>query len=471
MLYSEIKERENRFITALKIVFPLLLLIGIFFHSYQLFPHTSINFILLILLIPIYVYYTVYLIYYGFQTSLIDPITKTFTRSEIIAKIKKINDRENTAVIFLHVNNLSDINERYGINNGDLVLGQFIQKLEFFLREHRFKKVAIGRYSSDSFLLYLKHPHKELRHLLTIFTKSVQNVGISNIEIKVAFSLLSAAYDSDTHNLIERLLMLIEEQKKSEETTPHIKLNQFHMIIDEAIKQHQLFFKYQPSRSLQTEHISILEVLIRMESHTYGSLSKQQIQRIVNHTGYERAFDEKVFELLVKEIEPLLQKELLFSVEISPVTLRNLSFKRYLLTLFNQYGIDPHRFILEITEQKSYENMHRFREIIESYQEVGFKIALGNFGGNNCGFEYLKHLPIDLVKFDIEFTKKIEDPKYQQLLLHYVELIQSLHVQSMVKFVDKEALLEKIKEIRPDFIQGFCISKPKNLEQIVGDIL
>jgi EAL domain-containing protein (putative c-di-GMP-specific phosphodiesterase class I)/GGDEF domain-containing protein len=466
MLYSEIKERENRFITALKIVFPLLLLIGIFFHSFQLFPHTSINFILLILLIPIYVYYTVYLIYYGFQTSLIDPITKTFTRAEIIAKIKKMREPENTTVIFLHVNNLSDINERYGINNGDLVLGQFIQKLEFFLREHRFKKVAIGRYSSDSFLLYLKHPHKELRHLLTIFTKSVQNVGISNIEIKVAFSLLSAAYDSDTNNLIERLLMLIEEQKKSEETTPHIKLNQFQMIIDEAIKQHQLFFKYQPSLSLQTEHIGILEVLIRMESHTYGSLSKQQIQRIVNHTGYERAFDEKVFELLVEEIEPLLQTEVLFSVEISPVTLRNLSFKRYLLTLFSQHKIDPHRFILEITEQKSYENMHRFREIIESYQEVGFKIALGNFGGNNCGFEYLKHLPIDLVKFDIEFTKKIEDSRYQQLLLHYVELIQTLHIQSMVKFVDKEAYLKKMKEIRPDFIQGFCISKPKSIGEI-----
>ena len=212
MLYSEIKERENRFIIALKIAFPLLLLIGIFFHSAQLFSLTSIDFILLIILIPIYVYYTVYLIYHGFQTTLIDPITKTFTRAEIISKIEKIKDRENTNIIFLHVNNLSDINERYGINNGDLVLSQFIQKLELFLRKHHFKSIVIGRYSSDSFLLYLKYPSRELRHLITIFTKSVQNVGITNIEVKVDFSLLSATYDSNTHNLIERLLMLIKEQ-------------------------------------------------------------------------------------------------------------------------------------------------------------------------------------------------------------------------------------------------------------------
>ena len=470
MLYSEIKERENRFKIALKIAFPLLLLIGIFFYSFQLFSHTSVNFFLLILLIPIYVYYTVYLIYHGFQTTLIDPITKTFTRAEILTKIEKISDPENTTIIFLHINNFSDINERYGINNGDLVLNQFIQKLEFFLREHRFKNIPIGRYSSDSFLLFIKHPSRELKHFLTVFTKSVQNVGISNIEVKVAFSLLSAAYDTDANNLIERLLMMIEEQKKSEETTPNIKLDQFKTIIYEVIQHHKLFFKYQPSLSLQKEKITILEVLTRMESQTYGTLSKQQIQRIVNHTGHEREFDEKVFELLLKEIMPLMEKEILFSIEISPVTLRNLNFKRYLLTLFEHQKISPHRFILEITEKKSYENMHRFREIIESYQEVGFKIALGNFGGNNCGFEYLKYLPINLVKFDIEFTKKIDDSRYQHLLGHYIELIQMLHIQSMVKFVDKEALLHKIKEFKPDFIQGFCISKPKNLEQILGEI-
>ena len=471
MLYSEIKERENRFITALKIAFPFLLLIVIFFHSFQLFSYTSSNFILLVLLVPIYVYYTVYLIYHGFQTTLIDPITKTFTRVEIFRKIKKIKDRKNTTIVFLHVNNFSDINERYGISNGDLLLFNFIQKLEFFLREHHFKKVSIGRYSSNSFLFYVKNSSKELRHLLTIFTKSVQNIGISNIEVKVDFSLLSADYDTDTKNIIEQLLMLIEEQKKNEAIVPNIKLNQFQMVIDEAIKYHQLSFKYQPSLSLKTDKIEILEVLTRMESQTYGLLSKQQIQRIVNHTGNEKIFDEKVFELLVEEILPLVEKKVLLSVEVSPVTLRNLSFKHYLITLLKKKNIAPNLFILEITEKKSYENMNRFREIIESYQEAGFKIALGNLGGNNCGFEYLKHLPIDFVKFDIEFTKKIDDEKYQQLLLHYIELIQTLHIQSMVKFVDKEAHFKKIKEFKPDFIQGFCIAKPKNLEQIVGDIL
>jgi len=115
--------------------------------------------------------------------------------------------------------------------------------------------------------------------------------------------------------------------------------------------------------------------------------------------------------------------------------------------------------------------MHRFSEIIKAYHDMGFKIALGNFGGNNSSLEYLKQLSIDMVKFDIEFTKNSDDLKYQELLSHYIKLCQTLHIQSMVKFVDKEALFEKIKRYEPDFIQGFYISKPKNLEHIIKDNL
>ncbi len=36
----------------------------------------------------------------------------------------------------------------------------------------------------------------------------------------------------------------------------------------------------------------------------------------------------------------------------------------------------------------------------------------------------------------------------------------------MVKFVDKEALFEKIKTFNPDYIQGFYISKPKKIGEL-----
>ncbi|MDD2383458.1 MAG: GGDEF domain-containing protein [Sulfurospirillaceae bacterium] len=470
MLYSEVKERENRFITALKIVFPFLLLILILIFSFKLFQSSVNNYVLLTLLIPIYVYYIFYLIYNGFRTSLIDSTTKAFTRKEILRQFEKLNNKKNYVVVLLHLDNIGDINERYGVFNADKILRQLIERVNLFLNECHCKNVPIGRCGGGNFLVILKYSKKELKHQLTRFSKELKNKGIDNIEIKLDFSILEADYDDNSKNIIEQLFILLEENKKNDFLLPNIKPDAFETIVHQALKANEIVLKYQPSISLLTKKIAILEVLPKIYTKENGLLSRAQIERIVNYSGYEKDFDEKIFSILLDEITPLLDKNIYFSIDISPVTLRNNNFKLYLLKLFRTRKIDPKFFILELCEKNCYEDMNRFNEIIISYKESGFKIALTNFGGNNCGFEYIKHLPIDIVKFDIEFTKKIEELKYERILDKYLIFIKNLDIQSMIKFVDKESLFRKIEVLKPDYIQGFYIGKPKSLEQIRGEL-
>ena len=464
MLYSEIKERENRFITALKISFPFLILLGIFVQFAQ---YTSTNLFLLIILIPLYVYYTVYLIRYGFRSTMIDPVTQTFNRQKMLSKIESIKHPERTTLVLIHVTNVSDINERYGINNSEFILKELIVKLQHFLKKNKFMQVSIGRYSSSTFIFFVRHPLPELKHLMTIFTKNLQNTGIENIEVKLNFSLINANYDTSLENVIEKLFILLDESEKKHHEKTHFKPNVLKKFIDQAIEKNQIFFRYQPVVTLNEHKTEVYEILTRIESSEYGTLSKLQIQKMINYTRYEKEFDEKIFELLLHEIEPLIhQTTTHFSLEISPVVLRNYGFKRFIEKMCEQKGISPQRFILEITEKRSYEEMQRFAEIVQSYRDAGFLIALGNFGGNNASVEYLKLLPVDMVKFDIEFTKNCHLPKYELLMQQYIELCKKLHVKTMVKFIDKAAHLEKMKILEPDYIQGFSISKPKT----IGDL-
>lgn len=466
MLYSEIKERENRFIIALKIVFPLLFLLAVFLYSFRFFPQNSSTVALLTLLVPVYVYYIVYLIYNGFKNTLIDTTTKAFTRHKMNAMIQSLRDKKNYTIILLHVDNIVDINERYGYSNGDKVLRALTKRLHEFLHYHAFKNIPIGRCGGGNFLLIIKHPKKELKHLFTQLSKEIKSNGINDIEVKLEHVMIDADYDDDVKNSIEHLFMLLEEQKKSEEEPLNIKPNEYHAIVQKAISSNHIIFKYQPSLYLNSQTVEMVEVLPKIESAEHGTLSKSQIERIVNYGGYEKEFDEKIIALLIDELVPYLSNKKRISLDVSPVTLRNNRFKLYLTTLFREKKIDPHQFILEISEKNAYEDMGRFREILCSYQELGFHIALANFGGNNCGFEYFKHLPIDLIKFDIEFTKKIDDKKQAKILQHYIDLAHDLGIKTMIKFVDKEALFEKVKTFNPDYIQGFYISKPKKLEEI-----
>ena len=96
MLYSEIKERENRFILSLKIALPFLFIIGfaVFVVTTDLDIRELLknNIIAFLVITFLYIYYILYQIYMVFKTLLIDNIIKIFLRDYIL----KIIDKEKT---------------------------------------------------------------------------------------------------------------------------------------------------------------------------------------------------------------------------------------------------------------------------------------------------------------------------------------------------------------------------------------
>lgn len=463
MLFSESKERENQFIISLKIGFPFVLLAFVLFYLFKISDNTLENLFLTIVLIPIYIYYIFYLVYNGFKSTLIESITKTFTRNEILEKIDAL--KKEKSIVLVRVENIADINERYGINIADSLLRIFCQKLDEFLKNYKFKEIPIGRYGGGNFILILDSKEKELRHLLTIFSKELKNIGISDIEVKVDFAIISSQYDRNVINIVKKLLFIVDEHKEIEKVSLNIKPDEYEKVILESIDHEKFIFKYQPAVNNKNS-IKILEVLTKIYSKEYGMLSYNQIERVVNHTGYEMKFYKTMFTVLIKELKNRDFNDIFFSVKISAVTLRNNEFRMFLNQLFYKNKIDPKLFILEFSEDKIYKEFKRFDEIITQYQKSGFKIAMDNFAGNNSSIQYLKYLHVDLVKFDIEFTKYINDEKYTKLFFSYIQMLKELNIKVMIKFVDKESLHERIKSYNPDFIQGFIVSKPKNLKQI-----
>ena len=148
MLFSETKERENRFITALKISAPFTLVLIAF--GVILFRNGEFKIeyaVLFLVLLICYIYYVIYQIYFGFQKTLIDPVTHVFVREEIerilsedLAKNRQIN------IVLLRIKNIIDINERYGYKNGDEILYEYCKQLSDFMAEQGFKDLPIGRF-------------------------------------------------------------------------------------------------------------------------------------------------------------------------------------------------------------------------------------------------------------------------------------------------------------------------------------
>jgi len=93
-------------------------------------------------------------------------------------------------------------------------------------------------------------------------------------------------------------------------------------------------------------------------------------------------------------------------------------------------------------------------------------ISIDKFGANNTSFDYIKNLNYDIVKFDIDWTKKYQNKKVQDIMEGFILIFQKLNIKTVIKFVEDKKSFNFFKNIGIDFIEGYVIDKPKTLEQI-----
>lgn len=467
MLYSQRLERTNRFLSAIKITIPFLALILISFVYFKDKILSDAEILLVFAFIFIYIYYVVYQIYISFNISLVDKITGSFNRKTMIKIIKKHykkGDLYNVAM--LQILNINDINNRYGVAYGDKILANFTKSFQEFLIKNGFKNVPIGRYSGGYFLTILKKPQSELRHIIKTYERFLSNEGINSTEIKMKFALINANYDKNPDIILQNLSEQFQVDSLKKDS---IKPDVYDKLVEEAIKQKKIFFKFQPISNLQKKY-KILEAMPIIDIKEAKNLSKLKAINIASRIGYEVKFDEIVLEKLFEEINKNYIKDIKFLINISAVSLRNIKFLSNLKYLLELYSIKPENLIIEIREDNVYKEMRRFEEILNEYKILGLSFALQRFGGYNSSFEYVKTLPISYINFDMDFTKYIKKEKYYKLTKAYIYLAKELKIKSIVKFIDKDEVKELISELKPDFIQGFIVSKPKELERLKEEI-
>ncbi|MBR7046984.1 MAG: GGDEF domain-containing protein, partial [Campylobacter sp.] len=255
MLYSEKKERSNRFKLALKVAFPFtLVLIFVAYFMFKEGDFTRDDVILFVILLLCYVYYATYLIYMGFKKSLIDPVSRVFVRDEILKIIAKdIKKEKVNNIVLMRIKNIIDINDRYGYRNGDEILRLFVVEFDKFMQDHKFKDIPIGRFINGNFIFAIDGKRANLHHILNMFERKIANQTINNIELKMEYATINADYDKNLNNVINALFYKINHKDDEELDFDKIEIGTFENDVLEAINNEQYSIKYQLMKSVNGE--------------------------------------------------------------------------------------------------------------------------------------------------------------------------------------------------------------------------
>ena len=464
MLYSEIKERENRFILSLKIALPFLFIIGfaivIVVADIDIKTLLENNIIAFIIITFIYIYYILYQINRAFKTSLIDKTTKAFSRDYILQIIDKLIKRDKFLLVLIKIDNIEDINERYGIYKTDEVLFKFVKKIDKFLKDNGFKDNKIGHIVGGSFLFLIKTDEKKAHHLIKQFIHKCEVEQIDNIYLKIIYSLTS---NRDENSAQELLVLLYDNLKikkfdKRQKRRIDIKVSDYEKLIIKAIEERNFDIRFQPILNLYTKNIETYEILIRLDLKEYGKIAQNQFISIVNRIGYELKFDLILIEEIFKISSKYKDKK--FSVNVSLYSIINNNFLNRVRKLYLKYGIKNESIIFEISVSTFLNDIKILNENIKILKKLGILIAIDNFGVDNTSFQYINYVDFDIVKFDIEYSKRYNQKKSQEILKAFIAIFKELKIKTVIKFIEDEKSYNFFRDLGVDCIQGYIVGKP-----------
>ncbi|HET9075048.1 MAG TPA: EAL domain-containing protein [Solirubrobacteraceae bacterium] len=124
-------------------------------------------------------------------------------------------------------------------------------------------------------------------------------------------------------------------------------------------------------------------------------------------------------------------------------------------------GADPARMTFEITETALIRDEAEARRFVEHLHKIGCKVVLDDFGAGYSGFKYLKQLPIDSVKIDIEFVRDlVTNTASRNVVEAIVGLAAKFGLDTVAEGVEDAETLQVLTALGVDYAQGYHLGRP-----------
>jgi PAS domain S-box-containing protein len=236
--------------------------------------------------------------------------------------------------------------------------------------------------------------------------------------------------------------------------------------VQQALADNRLVLHAQPIIDLHTGQVVQRELLLRMRAPeiagvSAGLISPGSFLPVAEEFGLITEIDRWVID---RSAEIAATGDAV-QINVSGRSVSDPSLVDYIKYAIERTGADPGKIVFEITETIVVSDQGAARAFVERLHEFGCKIALDDFGTGYGGFTYLKQLPVDFLKIDIEFVGDLTSSSASR---HVVEAVVNLAARfglaTVGEGVEDQQTLDLLRQLRVDYAQGFHIGRPAALQ-------
>lgn len=156
------------------------------------------------------------------------------------------------------------------------------------------------------------------------------------------------------------------------------------------------------------------------------------------------------------------------SVNFSQLHLLNPEFPERLRALTDDQGVPREYLAIEITETAYTGDAKLARELIRKIKGLGFKVYLDDYGSGNTSLALATELAFDTIKIDRSMAlNSLENEQSRTAFLWLISFFKEFSFRIIVEGLETPEQVAFFRDCRCDGVQGYCFSKPIDLDDFV----
>ena len=124
-------------------------------------------------------------------------------------------------------------------------------------------------------------------------------------------------------------------------------------------------------------------------------------------------------------------------------------------------GLSQGTLKLEVTESAYTGNAEQVIRVVESLRRKGYVVEMDDFGSGYSSLNMLSAMPVDVLKMDRAFIRRIGDSeKDASLVALILGIAKNLKIPVVAEGVETKEQLELLRKMGCSMVQGFYFSRP-----------
>lgn len=238
-----------------------------------------------------------------------------------------------------------------------------------------------------------------------------------------------------------------------------------------ALEAGQFVPYYQPQVCLRTGELVGVEVLARWKHPEKGVLPPQAFLSAFADGELAASFGRGIRRRVIEDIRKwrgVMPASFTVAVNMCGFELRDPSLGYRFAKDIRNAGLDPARFVIEITEDAlmTPNSPEDIRGPVEALHKRGFTVAFDDFGTGYASLKQLRCAGIDQIKIDRSFVhglgKSAEDTSIVSAML---QLGHGMNVEVVAEGVETARQAQMLSEMGCRLVQGYLFSEPLGAER------